>query len=77
MSVMFKKTWMAIVVLVTLISNAQACLVKDPSGILNVRNAPDGLVTGTLKNGTLVVIEERRGDWVRDRSPPCGFGTRN
>jgi hypothetical protein len=39
-----------------------ACYVKDPS--LNVRNAPDGLVTGSLKKGTLIVIEEVRGDWV-------------
>jgi hypothetical protein len=43
---------------------AEACLVKDPSGRLNVRNAPNGLVTGSIKNGTLVVIEERCGDWV-------------
>jgi hypothetical protein len=43
---------------------AGACVVKDPSGMLNVRNAPNGLVVGVLKNGTLIVIEERRGDWV-------------
>jgi hypothetical protein len=61
---MLEKMFMAMVVLVTLVGNAGACLVKDPSGTLNVRNAPNGLVTGTLKNGTLVVIEERRGDWV-------------
>jgi hypothetical protein len=61
---MLKRMFMAMVVLVTLMGNAEACLVKDPSGTLNVRNAPNGLVTGTLKNGTLVAIEERRGDWV-------------
>jgi hypothetical protein len=52
----------ALVLSVAVMGNAEACLVKDPS--LNVRNAPDGLVTGSLKKGTLVVIEERRGDWV-------------
>ena len=43
---------------------AEACLVKDPSGKLNVRSSPNGQIVGALKNGTLVVIEERRGDWV-------------
>jgi hypothetical protein len=52
--------------LIALIVNTstEACLAKDPSGTLNVRNSPNGLVVGTLKNGTLVVIEERRGEWV-------------
>jgi hypothetical protein len=53
---------MGVAVLVALMGNAEACLVKDPS--LNVRNAPDGLVTGSLKKGTLVIIEEVRGKWV-------------
>jgi Rap1a immunity proteins len=43
---------------------AEACLVKDPSGNLSVRSSPNGQIVGALKNGTLVVIEERRGDWV-------------
>jgi hypothetical protein len=51
--------------LISATGNAQACFVKGgPSGMLNVRHAPNGLVTGSLENGTLVVIEERRGDWV-------------
>ena len=37
---------------------------RDRSGALKIRNAPNGLVVGTLKNGTLVIIEETRGDWV-------------
>lgn len=45
-------------------TRAEACLVKDPSGNLNVRSSPNGQIVGALKNGTLVVIEERRGDWV-------------
>jgi hypothetical protein len=45
-------------------TRAEACLVKDPSGNLNVRRSPNGQIVGALKNGTLVVIEERRGDWV-------------
>jgi hypothetical protein len=57
-----KNLLMGVAVLVALMGNAEACLVKDP--LLNVRNAPDGLVTGQLKKGTLVVIEETRGKWV-------------
>jgi hypothetical protein len=45
-------------------TRAEACLVKDPSGNLSVRRSPNGQIVGALKNGTLVVIEERRGDWV-------------
>ena len=45
-------------------TRAEACLVKDPSGNLSVRSSPNGQIVGALKNGTLVVIEERRGDWV-------------
>jgi hypothetical protein len=45
-------------------TRTEACVVKDPSGTLNVRSSPNGLVVGTLKNGTLVVIEEQRGEWV-------------
>src|SRR6478735_6811101 len=54
------------VVSIPLVGNtrAEACLVKDPSGNLSVRSSPNGQIVGTLKNGTLVVIEERRGDWV-------------
>jgi hypothetical protein len=59
---MLKELLTATAILVALMGNAEACYVKDPS--LNVRNAPDGLVTGSLTKGTLVVIEERRGDWV-------------
>jgi len=54
----------ALLTLIAWTASAGACLVKDPSGTLNVRNAPNGLVIGALKNGTLIVIEERRGDWV-------------
>lgn len=63
---MKKLVLMAGVALIALMDNtrAEACLVKDPSGTLNVRSSPEGLVVGALKNGTLVVIEERRGDWV-------------
>ena len=43
---------------------AVACYVKGPGGSLNVRNAPNGLVVGSMKNGILVVIEEVDGDWV-------------
>jgi hypothetical protein len=59
---MLKKLLMTTAVLAALTGIAEACYVKDPS--LNVRNAPDGLVTGSLKTGTLIVIEEVRGDWV-------------
>jgi hypothetical protein len=45
-------------------TRAEACLVKDPSGNLSVRSSPNGQIVGALKNGTLVVIEERRGEWV-------------
>ena len=45
-------------------TRAEACLVKDPSGALNVLSSPNGRVVGALKNGTLVVIEMRRGSWV-------------
>jgi hypothetical protein len=63
---MKKLVLMAAVALIALMENtrAEACLVKDPSGTLNVRSSPNGLVVGAMKNGTLVVIEERRGDWV-------------
>ena len=62
---MSKKMLLIIAALVALIGNAEACLVKGgKSGGLNVRNAPNGLVTGSLEKGTLIVIEERRGDWV-------------
>jgi hypothetical protein len=63
---MKKLVLMAAVALIALMGNtrAEACLVNDPSGTLNVRSSPNGLVVGALKNGTLVVIEERRGDWV-------------
>jgi hypothetical protein len=57
---------MTAVVSIPLVGNtrAEACLVKDPSGNLSVRSSPNGRIVGALKNGTLVVIEERRGDWV-------------
>jgi hypothetical protein len=55
------KLLMSAAILVALMGNAEACYVKES---LNVRNAPDGLVTGSLTKGTLVVIEEVRGDWV-------------
>ena len=57
---------MIAVVSIALVGNtrAEACLVKDPSGKLSVRGSPNGQIVGALKNGTLVVIEERRGDWV-------------
>jgi hypothetical protein len=57
---------MTAVVSISLVGNtrAEACLVKDPSGNLSVRSSPNGQIVGALKNGTLVVIEERRGDWV-------------
>jgi hypothetical protein len=54
----------AIVIALIVNTSTEACLVKDPSGTLNVRSSPNGLVVGTLKNGTLVVIEEKRGEWV-------------
>ena len=50
-------------------TRAEACLVKDPSGNLSVRSSPNGQIVGALKNGTLVVIEERRGDWVSITPP--------
>src|SRR5262245_44235347 len=54
------------VVSIPLVGNtrAEACFVKDPSGNLSVRSSPNGQIVGALKNGALVVIEERRGDWV-------------
>jgi hypothetical protein len=57
---------MTAVVSTPLVGNtrAEACLVKDPSGNLSVRSSPNGQIVGVLKNGTLVVIEGRRGDWV-------------
>ena len=57
---------MTAVVSTPLVGNtrAEACLVKDPSGNLSVRSSPNGQIVGALKNDTLVVIEERRGDWV-------------
>jgi hypothetical protein len=57
---------MTAVVSTPLVGNtrAEACFVKDPSGNLSVRSSPSGQIVGALKNGTLVVIEERRGDWV-------------
>ena len=61
---MTSRLTIALFVLFAFMSTASACLVKDPSGALKVRNAPNGLVVGTLKNGTLVIIEETRGDWV-------------
>jgi hypothetical protein len=59
-----KKLLALMTALVSMITRAEACLVKDPSGNLSVLNSPNGQIVGTLKNGTLVVIEERRGDWV-------------
>jgi hypothetical protein len=57
---------MTAVVSTPLVGNtrAEACLVEDRSGNLSVRSSPNGQIVGVLKNGTLVVIEERRGDWV-------------
>jgi hypothetical protein len=44
---------------------AGACIVADPSGTpLNVRKAPNGPIVGALNNGILVVVRDRRGDWV-------------
>jgi hypothetical protein len=59
-----RKLLLTMITLCALAGSAKACLVKDPSGMMNVRNAPNGLVTGQLENGTLVIIEETRGDWV-------------
>jgi hypothetical protein len=36
----------ALITLIVWTASAGACLVKDPSGTLNVRNAPNGLVKG-------------------------------
>ena len=44
----------------------EGCLVADPTLTpLNVRKSPNGPILGAINNGTLVVVMERRGDWVR------------
>jgi Bacterial SH3 domain len=47
-------------------SRGEGCLVADPTLTpLNVRKSPNGPILGAINNGTLVVVMERRGDWVR------------
>ena len=46
-------------------SFAQTCVVADPTGTpLNVRATPGGSVVATIANGTWVVVQEYRGQWV-------------
>lgn len=40
---------------------------------LNVRYSPDGAIIGTLRNQTLVIIENYAGDWVKISSPQSGY----
>jgi hypothetical protein len=64
---------MALLVWVNLAAAAEweRCKVTDPTGtLLNVRVKPNGKITGTLANGTLVAIIESADDangnpWVR------------
>ena len=52
-------------------AEGERCKVTDPTGTpLNVRAKPNGKITGTLANGTLVAIVESADDangkpWVR------------
>jgi hypothetical protein len=47
-------------------SRGEGCLVADPTLTpLNVRKTPNGPILGAINNGTLVVVMERRGDWIR------------
>ncbi len=52
-------------------AEGERCKVTDPTGTpLNVRAKPNGKITGTLANGTLVAIVESAADangkpWVR------------
>jgi hypothetical protein len=40
-------------------ASADSCMVSDPTGTpLNVRDAPNGKVVGTLKNGSFVVMRD-------------------
>ena len=44
-------------------AHAQTCQVTDPTGTpLNVRTAPNGKITGKIKNGTVVYVGEYRYD---------------
>lgn len=52
-------------------AEGERCKVTDPTGTpLNVRNGPNGTITGKLANGTLVAIVDHADDsngkpWVR------------
>jgi hypothetical protein len=50
-----KKLLVLAVMSIPLVGNtrAEACLVKDLSGNLDVRSSPNGQIVGMLKNGTL------------------------
>ncbi len=56
------------------------CRVADPSGTpLNLRDAPDGAVIGTLGNGTAVTVGPAEGRWARIARPdgrPLGWAFR-
>jgi uncharacterized protein YgiM (DUF1202 family) len=46
----------------------ERCLVNDPTGTpLNVRSAPNGRITGKLRNGSVVQIENYTVDAVSGR----------
>jgi hypothetical protein len=49
--------------------------VADPNPPLNVRSAPNtsSTITGKLKNGTYVTIEDETPDWYRIKSPQPGW----